>query len=1030
MRVKLKRTLNVITIIILGLMCFAVDAGNGMVEKSKLKTDFAAESINSQLFEENLGQIKSYDGAVNSTVKFQANLGNLDMFLTENGIIYQFKKIKGSISNTNFEKTEFLNSKFNLDTIEKQEIETYRMDLILEGSNKNALIIKEGKSEAYTYYYDCGITDRVYSYSKIRYLDIYPGIDWVIYQNSEQIKYDFIVKPGVNPNVIKLKFMYHEDIKILEDGTLIISNRFGEIAEQKPVSYQQGAEISTSFSLTENLVTFYISDYDKSKELIIDPILIWATYYGGENMTFAHDIATDNIGMVYLSGSTNCKTNIAEGGYFGTYSSENRGYLVKFNSNGLRLWSLYYMGDGLACVVDSSGHVLMGGSTISQEFISFNGHQNNLNTENGNNNPDAFLVKFDSSGQRIWGTYYGGNGGDWISSIVTDRLNNIYVTGTTYSRNSISYNGHQMEFDGLNDAFVVKFDKNGQRIWGTYYGGLYHDSGSDLVIDNDGNIYIVGNTDSPNKIAHKGLYNSYIGGTINGFIAKFNNNGILLWGTYFGADGIDGLYAIALDDVSFFYVTGLTNKNIQGFTGNISNGAIRSSYLAKLSVDCKLQWGVYIGGEGYTFPSSLTTDRDKNIYLYGYTNSKNGISYSGFQNKFSDSEASVNYYISKFNEKGLKVWSTYYAGIKQGLGGGYFAICTDIHDDIYICGFTDLTDNVSKDGHQNDFMGKYCGFLAKINPCNSYYKEDSIFACEQYIWPVNGETYIENGTYEYIFIKPDGCDSILAIHLSIDTFPLHYNVVSSPQSGCVPLKVNFELSLDRKDEFTWVLNSGNKDSVLGTPNEKVLQYEYNKAGIYSPFYKIITRGGCEITIEGDTIEAFPVPNALFTFMPEDLLLPIDSAYVQFVNQSRGGIEFHWKIMPILDSIIFEPVVIFENKGKYKVWLKAVNEHECADTFEKNINVQFISHFYMPNAFSPNGDGLNDLFRPVITDYLEMNFKIYNRWGELIYESFDDRGWDGQYKGKPVEKGTYMYFIYMKDTNGTPLYFKGTFFLNR
>src|SRR5690606_37271595 len=129
-------------------------------------------------------------------------------------------------------------------------------------------------------------------------------------------------------------------------------------------------------------------------------------------------------------------------------------------------------------------------------------------------------------------------------------------------------------------------------------------------------------------------------------------------------------------------VTGVTNKKIQGFTGNISNGAIRSSFLAKLSTDCNLHWGIYIDGEGYTFTSSLTTDRNKNVYLYGNTNSRNGIAYNGFQNTFSDSVASVNYYISKFNDKGLKVWSTYYAGNKLDLSGGIHAICTDIHDDI------------------------------------------------------------------------------------------------------------------------------------------------------------------------------------------------------------------------------------------------------------------------------------------------------------------------------------------------------------
>ncbi|MFK7799456.1 MAG: SBBP repeat-containing protein, partial [Aureispira sp.] len=402
----------------------------------------------------------------------------------------------------------------------------------------------------------------------------YPGIDWVIYTTGKGLKYDFVVQAGADPSQIQLRFKDHEGLTLNEDGSFTLSNRMGTITEKAPVSFQGDAPIATAFELEEDIVSFQLADYEEHEGLVIDPLLVWGTYYGGNDADWGRGCAVDAQGNVYLAGETELRSNnLAFNGHQNVYGGGlNDAFLVKFNANGVRQWETYYGGNredrGLSCTVDNQGNVYLAGSTESTNNIASNGHQN----VNGGNY-DAFLVKFNGNGVRQWGTYYGGNNDDdYGISCAVDTQGNVYLAGGTRSTNNIASNGHQNVYGGVGDAFLVKFNGNGVRQWATYYGGNHRDWGV-CTVDNQGNVYLTGGTGSTNNIASNGHQNVN-GGNYDAFLVKFNGNGVRRWGTYYGGNSYDYGTICAVDNQGNIYLAGHTQS-----TNNIALNGHQNVYI-------------------------------------------------------------------------------------------------------------------------------------------------------------------------------------------------------------------------------------------------------------------------------------------------------------------------------------------------------------------------------------------------------------------------------------------------------------------
>ncbi|MCC5918710.1 MAG: T9SS type A sorting domain-containing protein [Cryomorphaceae bacterium] len=656
-------------------------------------------------FTENMGQIKQMDGKDAYDVLFFLQQGNANIYLLRSGgIAFQFNRthLPEGFSNAmnKFGEQEAMEQMLKLE--KEIQLETYRMNMHLVNANPNADIIPEGKSNDFVNYYNHDVLN-VYHFERVTYKDIYPGIDWVIYISEGGFKYDFIVHPGADPDEIELTFSHHEELYLDEDGNLIHGNRMGSFTEKAPVSFQNNQNVPTNFVLEGNTLSFALGEYDSNQTLTIDPARVWGTYYGGSSWDQGFASAVDKDENVYLAGATRSNTNISDNGHQNMLGGNSDAFLVKFDSNGVRQWATYYGGNsfdnGRSIAVDGNNNVYLAGTARSSSGISHNGHQN---ARNGSS--DAFLVKFNSNGVRQWATYYGGN--DWSLGFACalEGESYIYLVGHTTSTLGIAFNGHQNSLGGESDAFLVKFNSNGVRQWGTYYGGGSSDVGTSVATDGE-YVILAGTTTSTNGIANNGHQNSYatqvsMVGYGDAFLAKFNASGNRVWGTYYGGSGGEKGNVIAVDGNGNYYLAGTTysTSNIafnghQMVHGNQSLGGWQDAFLVKFNSNGVRQWATYYGGSSSDVGVACDVDVNNNIYLAGSTNSTNNIAHNGYKDTLTWRDV----YMAKFNSNGMLQWGTYFGGDQFDT---LYSIALGGSSHFYISGGTNSLEGIALNGHQ------------------------------------------------------------------------------------------------------------------------------------------------------------------------------------------------------------------------------------------------------------------------------------------------------------------------------------------
>ncbi|MCZ2130965.1 MAG: gliding motility-associated C-terminal domain-containing protein [Bacteroidia bacterium] len=200
------------------------------------------------------------------------------------------------------------------------------------------------------------------------------------------------------------------------------------------------------------------------------------------------------------------------------------------------------------------------------------------------------------------------------------------------------------------------------------------------------------------------------------------------------------------------------------------------------------------------------------------------------------------------------------------------------------------------------------------------------------------------------------------------------------------------------------------------------RYTYAQAGKYIPTLSLVTDKGCKAEIQGDTVAIYPKPSARFTFQPTSPNM--DSPFVSFQNLSTGASSFIWEIEPFGKFTSQAPQVEYTDTGYYTATLIAVSTYGCSDTAQTEIYIRNNYRVFLPNAFSPNGDGLNDIFKPIVRGFDKLDFRIYNRWGELIFHTLKDEGWDGTYQGQAVPSGVYSFTLQVLSIYGEMQYFTG------
>ena len=304
---------------------------------------------------------------------------------------------------------------------------------------------------------------------------------------------------------------------------------------------------------------------------------IWSTYYGGTQHEIIGALTVDGNGDVVICGHTESANAIATLGTYNTiYSSAYDVYIAKFNSGGVLQWGTYYgdtgVDEGWGIDCDAQNNVYVTGFTSSSFGISTStGHQQT----NGGGNNDAFLAKFDAAGVNLlWGTYYGATGEDGGTALEIDNSGKVFLAGNTSSTLNIATAvSHQSVIGSAEDGFVVQFNSNGVRQWGTYFGGSDVDYIFDMVIDQYNDILFCGQTLSPNAISSVGAFQPNIGDVNNydAYFAKFSNAGNLQLSTYYGGTEGETSKGIAIDNQAKVYLVGETTSSVGISTPNSSS---------------------------------------------------------------------------------------------------------------------------------------------------------------------------------------------------------------------------------------------------------------------------------------------------------------------------------------------------------------------------------------------------------------------------------------------------------------------------
>jgi hypothetical protein len=533
------------------------------------------------------------------------------------------------------------------------------------------------------------------TYAKVEYRDVYPGVDVDYYGTQQQLEFDFVVAPGADPNQIALNLQADSPAKAAKqvslrfdnDGGLVESTRAGEFRLRKPTVYQMvtnagAAEkrlVETKYVLRNgNQVGFEVGSYDKTRELVIDPVVpFYSTYLGGAKNDYGYSIAVDPKGNAYITGTT-ASLNFPVGACI--MCAYNGGawdaFVTELNPGGFPVYSTYLGGNsddyGYGIAVDSNGSAYVTGSTTSVNFpvlacviCLFQG------------GVDAFVTELAPGGAAlVYSTYLGGKGNDYGRAIAVDNNGEAYVTGSTSSHNFpvaacvfCAYQG------GATDAFVTELRPLGAGfVFSTYLGGKGNDHGYGITFDPNERPIVTGSTTSVNFPVVAGCFQCANAGLSDAFVTEFNFGGAgLLASTYLGGAGNDYAYAIAQNTEEGIFITGSTaslNFPVVACLQCAFGGGATDAFVTHFDPGLAgLLYSTYLGGVGNDVGRGIALDAKLDAIVTGYTSSVNFPVANCFQCVYNGGASDA--FVTSLIPSGLALnFSTYLGGKGNDYGYG------------------------------------------------------------------------------------------------------------------------------------------------------------------------------------------------------------------------------------------------------------------------------------------------------------------------------------------------------------------------
>jgi len=984
-------------------------------------------------FIENKGQIMDVNARPVSFVLFKAEAPGMNLYITEKGLTYVFAQHQ--------KKERYMQKSSSVIPIAEQlKTEMAWFNVHLDGAKiQRENIVKESASKEYFNYFfgHCqqGIYE-VHHYEKITIKEVYPGIDWVFYSSQKSgMKYDFVVHPGADPSQINLLYEGQNPLTLLDDGSISIQTQLGSLKEEKPFTYEQGGdtEIESNYQLTtinnnKTLLKFDLARYDTSKRLIIDPQLYWYTFYGGGSADDCFSSATDQDGNIFVTGGTSSENfpllDPGDPVYFSNdystlpFAVDLNVFLLKFSASGNLLWATYYGGFGeesaYSIETDMNGNVFVTGWTKSQDFPVQSAGAGSYNQPTfGGGFMDAFILKFQNDGTRLWASYYGGSGQDQGYGLSTDVQGNLWITGKTDSPNFPTQNNgtfFQGTLAGESDAFILKFNNLGVRQWATYYGGAGNDEGHSISTDVNGNAFLTGETFSDNFSTqnNEGYFQPNYGGAGDAFILKFADNGSRLWATYYGGIAYDIGISTCNDSQGNLFVCGSTEstnfpvQNSGAFFQGTFNGGFSDAFFLKFKNDGNRLWASLMGGdesEGFGTFDNLEVDKCDNVYFafIHFTSPMSGAEASIPNNSFpyitntisapffiASATCSTEPILGRLSNNGDLQWCSYMGG-----SGAEKRTCIDIDqsNSIVFC--------------SNTGSDAWCPYLPSTypltDPGSGAYFDNTL--------PTGGDfaeliisklqmPQLQTNTNNVLPITCTTCDGSIAINVisgdGIYTYEWSNGLIQSNVSDTISSITN--------------LCSGNYSVVVSNVN-------YCNLSDTLSFSLLAPTGGLTI---GVTPDSSTITNG---------------EYVQL--NASGATFYSWTpSIGLSCDTCSNPFAAPTETTSYVV--TGIDTNGCSGDVEVIVRVNEIdiicNEVFIPSIFSPNGKGpqANETFC-ILSDCVEQ-FKllIFNRWGEKIFESEDiSQCWDGAYKGQEVKSGAYAFNLFLRQLNGTVINKTGT-----
>lgn len=549
------------------------------------------------------------------------------------------------------------------------------------GSNTSvALTAEENFPDYENYFIDNDASKwatNVQHYRKVKYTNLYHNIDVETYSESGFMKYDFRVHPGGNPNQILLLFE-HADKIWLENGQLHIKTSVGVIKEQAPIAYQRvdGFDqlVPCKFTLKNNTVGFEFPDgYDKTKLLVIDPILVFSTFTGSTADNFGFTATYDDNGNAFGGGVvfSNGQYPVTPGAFQisfqagGGLNAPTDIGITKFSTNGNNLLYSTYIGGSMSSeaphslITDDLGNLYVLGTTGSANFPTTAGSYNS--TFNGgtpvspqgsglvyNAGSDIFVLKLNSAGTALLSsTFVGGTGNDGLNTIAglryfygddfrgeigLDAAGNVYCISTTQSMNfPVTAGAAQTLFGGGgSDAVIFKMTNDlSSLLWSSYLGGAGTDAGFGLQFDSAGDLYLAGGTNSIGLPTTPGVIGPSFSGVRDGFLARLDaNSGAIIAATYLGTPAHDLVYFIQLDLNDDVYLLGVTEGTYPVTPGKYANNN-SWQFIHKINnTFTTSHWSTVVGSGTNVSnfsPTAFLVDNCGYLYLAGWGGTVNGL---------------------------------------------------------------------------------------------------------------------------------------------------------------------------------------------------------------------------------------------------------------------------------------------------------------------------------------------------------------------------------------------------------------------